>query len=310
MKGHRNVGLNATIKFTLPYLLATAFLLNGCASTDKVNQQIVPSKADPYEGINRKIYNFNDKIDNFIAEPISDLYRAVTPQFLQTGVFNFFNNLDNINVVINDVLQGKFEQGAQDTGRFAMNSTLGLLGVFDVAKSVGLPQNNEDFEQTLAVWGVPRGPYLIIPFIGPVTSRGVPGAVFDTATNPSSYVGAPVQLLSLLNKRANAEGALKFIDEAALDPYVFTRESFLQWRAGLANDGKSQEPADFDEELGEADDGLPLSKADVGLKSSNSGSQPPFKQVSDSFGNISLSFEKTAESFKATSEKLDTLKRP
>ncbi len=307
MKGHPNVELHATIKQTLPYLLMGIFALSGCASSNTGGQQSVYSKADPYEPINRKIYNFNDKVDDYIAEPISNVYKAITPQFLQTGVFNFFNNLDNINVILNDVLQGKLHQGAEDTGRFAMNSTLGLLGVFDVAKSVGLQQNNEDFEQTLAVWGIPRGHYLVIPFLGPLTARGIPGAVFDTAANPSSYVGAPVQLVSLLNKRANAEGALKFIDEAALDPYVFTRESFLQWRASLANDGKSVEPADFEDELGtEEDSSSP--KAPNALKLNFSFNSGQFKQASRSFSSTSASFENTAESFKKSSEKLDDLK--
>jgi phospholipid-binding lipoprotein MlaA len=141
-------------------------------------------------------------------------------------------------------MQAKFDQSAQDTGRFLMNSTVGVGGLFDVAKKVGLEQHDEDFEQTLAVWGVPQGTYLVLPILGPVTTRGIPGAVFDTAANPASYVGAPVQLVNLLNIRANAEGSLKFIDEAALDPYVFTRESFLQWRKHLATDGKDQDDAD------------------------------------------------------------------
>lgn len=308
MKGHCNVELNATTKLPLPFLLAGILTLTGCASTNAGDQHIVASKADPYEHVNRKIYNFNDKVDNFIAEPISDIYRAITPQFLQTGVFNFFNNLDNVNIILNDLLQGKFQQGLDDTGRFAMNSTLGLLGVFDVAKTVGLQQNNEDFDQTLAVWGLPRGSYLIIPFIGPTTVRGVPGAVFDTAVNPSSYVGAPVQLLSLLNKRANAEGSLKFIDEAALDPYVFTRESFLQWRTGLANDGKSEDLADFDEDLGTEDS----SSSPKSTSTSQSASNPntdPFKKASQSFDSASLSFDNTTKSFKAANEKLDSLKK-
>jgi phospholipid-binding lipoprotein MlaA len=142
-------------------------------------------------------------------------------------------------------LQAKFDQSGRDTGRFLMNSTLGMAGLFDVAKTVGLEQNDEDFEQTLAVWGVPQGSYLVLPLLGPITTRGIPGAVFDTAANPSTYVGAPVQVISLINTRANAEGALKFIDEAALDPYVFTRESFLQWRNHLATDGKSETSTDL-----------------------------------------------------------------
>ena len=111
---------------------------------------------------------------------------------MQTGVSNFFNNLQDINVIFNDLLQGKFSQGSQDARRFLMNTSLGMAGFFDVASSVGLGQNEEDFEQTLAVWGVPQGNYLVLPFVGPITYRGIPGAVFDTAANPVSYTGAPL----------------------------------------------------------------------------------------------------------------------
>jgi phospholipid-binding lipoprotein MlaA len=227
-------------------LLSISFAIlitSGCATTDK-------KEKDPYEHFNRKMFNFNDKVDNYVAKPISDAYKYVTPDLVETGVSNFFNNLKNINVVINDVLQGKLSQSVRDSGRLAMNSTLGLGGLFDVAKTVGLEQNDEDFEQTLAVWGVPEGSYLVLPFLGPSTTRGIPGSILDTAANPTTYVGLPVQLLYLLNARANAEGSLKFIDEAALDPYVFTRESFLQWRNNLATDGKSKLlTPDFDSEL-------------------------------------------------------------
>lgn len=232
-------------------LIGAAVTLSGCATTGVTEQQNSANKADPYEHFNRKMYSFNDTVDDYVAAPISDAYKWITPQFVQTGVFNFFSNLKNINVVINDVLQAKFAQSAHDTGRFALNTTMGLGGFVDVATHVGLEQNEEDFEQTLAVWGVPQGSYLVIPFLGPSTMRGIPGAAFDTAANPASYVGMPVQLISLLNTRANAEGSLKFIDEAALDPYVFTRESFLQWRNNLATDGKSEASLDLYDELGE-----------------------------------------------------------
>ena len=240
---------NAKIQQILSGLLiGAAMTLGGCATTGGTEQTHV-NKADPYENINRKVFVFNDTVDDYVAKPISDAYKWVTPQFAQTGVYNFFNNLKNINVIINDVLQAKFAQSAHDTGRLALNTTMGLGGFVDVATQVGLGQNDEDFEQTLAVWGLPQGSYLVIPFIGPSTMRGIPGAAFDTAANPTSYVGLPVQLLSLLNARANAEGALKFIDEAALDPYVFTRESFLQWRNNLATDGKTESSLDLDAEL-------------------------------------------------------------
>ncbi|MEC4748287.1 VacJ family lipoprotein [Methylomicrobium sp. Wu6] len=240
--------------FTAPFVLGAVLALSGCASTgEKATTASAPSNTvDPYENINRKVFAFNDKVDNYVAEPIADAYKWVTPQFMQTGVSNFFTNLKNINVVLNDLLQAKFQQSAQDTGRFLINTTAGVGGLFDVAKHAGLEQNDEDFEQTLAVWGVPQGSYLVIPFLGPSTARGIPGSVFDTAANPATYVGLPVQLVSMLNSRANAEGALKFIDEAALDPYVFTRESFLQWRQNLATDGKSEatnDLADFEDDL-------------------------------------------------------------
>jgi len=227
-------------------------LLSGCATTELAGNNNAANPDDPYEGFNRTMFGFNNSVDSYVAKPISDAYRWITPDFMQTGVYNFFNNLKNVNVVLNDVLQAKFEQGAQDTGRLALNTTLGLGGLFDVAKNVGWHQNDEDFEQTLAVWGVPQGSYLVLPLLGPSTARGIPGSVFDTAANPATYIGMPVQLLSFLNARANAEGALKFIDEAALDPYVFTRESFLQWRNNLATDGKMDSSAnllDLEDEL-------------------------------------------------------------
>ncbi len=225
-------------------IFVTALLFSGCASTDKQGDLAVESthltneEIDPYEDFNRDVYEFNESVDEYVAKPVSDAYRWVTPQFVQTGVSNFFNNLKDINVLLNGALQGKFEQSAEDTGRFLINSTFGVLGLFDVASRAGLQKNEEDFGQTLAVWGVPQGPYLVLPFLGPSTSRGVPGSVLDTATNPTSYVGIPVQLVSMLNARSNAEGSLQFIDEASLDPYVFTRESFLQHRKYLISDGE------------------------------------------------------------------------
>jgi phospholipid-binding lipoprotein MlaA len=294
-------------------LIGAVVTLSGCAGTEVKDQPTVVSKEDPYESINRKIFNFNDKVDDYIAEPISDAYKWITPQFMQTGIFNFFNNLKNINVVLNDVLQGKFEQSAEDTGRFAINSTVGLAGLFDVAKEVGLEQNDEDFEQTLAVWGVPQGSYLVLPLLGPSTARGIPGTVFDTAANPVTYVGVPVQLVSMLNARANAEGALKFIDEAALDPYVFTRESFLQWRQHLATDGKgdmSNDLSDLEDELltSDGEDAAASETADapnnrLELSADNSA----FNHVSDSFVSTAQSFEETAKSFEDANSKIDKL---
>lgn len=258
------------------FLTALVFVggLQGCASTQtkESSESTATNPADPYENINRKIYSFNDSVDDYVAKPVADAYKFITPDFVETGVSNFFNNLKNINVVANDLLQGKFTQSGMDTGRFLMNTTLGMAGLFDVAKSVGLQQNDEDFEQTLAVWGVPQGSYIVLPLLGPITTRGIPGAVFDTAANPVNYVGIPAQALSMINTRANAEGSLKFIDEAALDPYVFTRESFLQWRTHLATDGKSENTTDFNdldlEEPKDSDNKINASSAPDASKSS------------------------------------------
>jgi phospholipid-binding lipoprotein MlaA len=249
IKSNNNSKINLSAHYLSCVMMSLIIGLCGCASTKDPS---VANQTDPYEDINRKIYGFNDKVDDYVAKPVSDVYKAITPNFMQTGVSNFFNNLKTVNVVLNDILQAKFTQSGRDTGRLLMNTTLGMAGLFDVAKNVGLEQNDEDFEQTLAVWGVPQGSYIVLPLLGPITTRGIPGAVFDTAANPASYVGAPVQVISLINTRANAEGALKFIDEAALDPYVFTRESFLQWRNHLATDGKtdvSSDTLDLDDEL-------------------------------------------------------------
>jgi phospholipid-binding lipoprotein MlaA len=229
--------------FATSLLIAASLLLTGCAGNKAIDGDPGPvemSEADPYEGMNRKIFQFNADIDEYVAEPISGAYLYITPQLVQTGIANFFNNLKDINVVINDVLQGKLQQSAEDSGRFLLNTTAGLAGIFDVATEVGLEKHEEDFAQTLAVWGVPKGPYLVLPILGPTTTRGIPGGIFDAAANPASYIGLPVQVIQMLNARANAEGALKFIDEASLDPYVFTRESFLQHRKYLVTDGNSE----------------------------------------------------------------------
>jgi len=315
--GKRSVKMQQTFS---GILIGAAIALSGCATTGVVEQPTVANKTDPYENFNRKMFGFNDHVDNYVAEPISNAYKWITPQFMQTGVFNFFNNLKNVNVVINDVLQAKFSQSAEDTGRLAINSTVGLGGLFDVAKHVGLEQNEEDFDQTLAVWGVPQGSYLVLPILGPSTARGIPGAVFDTAANPASYVGMPVQLVSMLNARASAEGALKFIDEAALDPYVFTRESFLQWRNNLATDGKAEasDVDGLDDEALDGDKGAASgqgSSGDVnasnkaGLALSLDANTKEIRQVSHSFSSVAQSFDNTAKSFEDAGTKVDAFKK-
>jgi phospholipid-binding lipoprotein MlaA len=259
---------------------------------------------DPYESFNRTMYDFNDGVDTYVASPLSNGYKFITPQFVQTGVFNFFSNLKGVNIVLNDLLQAKFSQSAADLGRFTLNSTAGLGGFIDVAKQVGLEQNDEDFDQTLAVWGVPQGSYLVLPFAGPSTVRGTPASAFDAAANPASYasviayyVSAPIQSMSAVNARANAEGALKFINEAALDKYVFTRESFLQWRKNLENDGKVS---------ASSDDDLMADEKSTNLKWRDDYKQ--FEVAAKSFGSVAQKFDLAAQKFELAGQKIEQLK--
>ncbi|MFZ4502375.1 MAG: MlaA family lipoprotein [Methylovulum sp.] len=283
------------------YFLSLVFVvISGCASQPVLDHKSMVKKIDPYENINRKVFVFNDYLDEYLAEPISNAYQYVAPQFVKNSIFNFYTNLRNFNVIFNDVLQAKFKQSAKDSGRLVVNTSLGLLGLFDVAKDLGFEQNDEDFDQTLAVWGVPEGPYLVLPIVGPLTLRGVPGAMFDTATNPTSYIGAPIQLLSILNARANAEGALKFIDEAALDPYLFTRESFLQWRRNLSSDGQENQSLDLDEELDES----ALNSTSTLPELRNS-----FKASSLIFDKTIYHFEKAVEDYRQAESKLNRFKK-
>lgn len=286
------------IKKILATLVCSVIFASNIAAQTKSN--------DPYESFNRTMYDFNDGVDTYVAAPLANGYKFITPQFVQTGVFNFFNNLKGVNVVLNDLLQAKFSQSASDLGRFTLNSTAGLGGFIDVAKHVGLEQNDEDFDQTLAVWGVPQGSYLVLPFAGPNTVRGTPASAFDAAANPASYasilayyVSAPIQFVSAVNARANAEGALKFINEAALDKYVFTRESFLQWRRNLEADGKISTTID--------DDLMADEKSVEGLKL-RLNNYKQFEIAAHSFGSVAQKFDLTAQNFEQANSKIERLK--
>lgn len=301
-------------------LVTTTLLLgSGCASTEEqaepvstasaapvVNPNPEKIKRDPYENFNRSMYDFNMSVDRVVLKPVASGYKAVTPDFVQSGVSNFFNNLKGINVVINDLLQGKFEQGASDAGRFTTNSTLGVLGLFDVASDFGMSNNVEDFGQTLAVWGVEQGPYLVLPLFGPTTVRDGSAVVFDKAANPGTYVPGS-GIVEGISDRANAQGALNFIDEAALDPYVFMRESFLQYRASLVKDGKvdaSSYDLDIDAALDEAEGNASSTAA-----SSSSAVSAADAKKKQSFDQMSQSFTEAEKQFATASAKLDKIEQ-
>ena len=221
----------------LAVLLAAA-LLTGCATTETINGEINP---DPYEDTNRSMYRFNDYLDRNIMIPIAENYVKATPEPVRNGITNFFDNLEYLNVILHSFLQGKLGQGLSDVTRFVVNSTLGLGGLFDVATEMGLEEHDEDFGQTLAVWGMDPGAYLYLPFLGPYTARNSPDVAGSYFSNPFTYISTiyllPVTFLNLLNDRANLLEASEFVNEASIDPYSFTREAYLQQRRYLIHDG-------------------------------------------------------------------------
>jgi len=229
---------------TMFNVVVTAALLSACATAP------VSDDRDPWEGWNRKVQGFNDRVDDYVMKPVARGYRWVTPDFVDMGVTNFFSNIGDIRVFINDALQGKLNQAGMDSARFLMNSVSGLGGLFDVATDMGLPKHNEDFDQTLGYWGVPTGPYLVLPLLGPSSSRGVLGLAGDVATNPISYTGlyfTPAYIskavssglgaLNAADMRADNLETEKIASEAAIDRYGFFRGAYFSQRDYLVNDG-------------------------------------------------------------------------
>ncbi|MCB4811081.1 VacJ family lipoprotein [Methylovorus menthalis] len=224
--------------------LVLASLLSGCASQ---------ANKDPLEGLNRGVYKFNDTADKAVIKPIAGAYKAVLPSPVRSGVSNFFNNLGTFVSVINNLLQFKIDNAMSEAGRFVINSTFGVAGLIDVASKDGIERHPEDFGQTLGYWGVGNGAYLVLPFLGPSTLRDTGGLVVDTmAFDPITYVDNPrtrnqARLLNLIDKRAQYLPASDLLDDAALDPYAFMRDAYLQRRANQINDNVSVSNDDDDD---------------------------------------------------------------
>jgi phospholipid-binding lipoprotein MlaA len=245
---------------TIVLLLVCAALLTGCATTRPNDQRVDQTidSIDPNEKTNRKFYNFTDAVDRNILAPVADVYIKYVPNPMQRSIGNFYDNLAYPNVILNDFLQGKIRQGFQDTLRFLVNSTIGGGGLFDMASPMGLVQHDEDFGQTLGVWGVKTGSYLFVPLIGPSSYRDAPGipvsmfsnVLFFAGTVTSMAVTGPVAILGIIDKRARLTGPMRIRDEAALDPYLFVREGFLQQRKHLIYDGDPP-PESYDDLLHE-----------------------------------------------------------
>jgi len=189
-------------------------------------------------------------------KPVAKGYRWIMPSFADRGVSNFFSNIDDISVTINDLLQGKFAQSGSDTARFLINSTVGIAGFIDVGSMIDLSKHKEDFDQTLGYWGVPTGPYLVLPFFGPSSPRGMAGLVGDAAMNPISYVGTYVSVglfaLNTTDLRADNLEMEKIATEAAIDRYIFFRDAYLAQRRYLVLDGNvPDDDFDLDEDFDE-----------------------------------------------------------
>lgn len=223
-------------------ILATSSLLSSCASVS------APDKRDPWESFNRSVFAFNQDFDRAIMRPVAKTYRNYTPDAVQTGVSNFFSNLDDVVVIVNDVLQFKFKQAAQDLGRLAFNTTIGVFGLFDVSTSMGFPKHDEDFGQTLATWGVGSGPYLMLPFLYSSSVRDATGLMADsyyldpvyTITDTNARWSAII--LRAVDTRASLLEATKLMEKSGIDPYVFMRNAYFQHRKSLIYDGHPPAP--------------------------------------------------------------------
>jgi phospholipid-binding lipoprotein MlaA len=235
-------------------LLLTVALFGGCATQTAAK----PDARDPFERMNRATFKFNEAVDRAVAKPVAKGYRAVAPQFVETGVSNFMDNLAYPIVLVNDVLQGKFKAALNDTGRLMLNTTLGLGGILDPASDVGLAKNDEDFGQTFGRWGAAPGPYVVLPFFGPSTVRDTVGRVGDYFANPRHYIESDSIRYSLLALDiVDTRARLLSVEDAlnqAYDRYAFLRNAYLQRRAYLVSDGEiEEEPLDEQEMLEESE---------------------------------------------------------
>ncbi len=238
----------------------------------------IANKKDPFEKFNRAMYDLSNDLDMMVVRPAAEIYKAALPGPIDKGISNFFSNLGELTVIANDILQFKFKQAAEDTGRFAVNSTIGILGIFDVASHWGLEKHYEDFGQTLGVWGVAAGPYLYIPGTGPSTIRDATGRGVDFVTDMRTYitdnraanVSRATELFDvvdmsyaaeLLDIRADLIDMEAILGEAAIDKYSYIREAYLKRREYLVYDGNPPLSNELDEEfLFEDEDELELNE--------------------------------------------------
>ncbi len=242
-----NNNKNKILRYCL--LLFAILLSGGCTTLDGP-----PNPDDPLESFNRSMFSFNEQVDKYAFKPAAEGYNFVMPNFASKGVSNFFSNVDDIVVFFNQLLQFKLAAAGATSARVVFNTTFGLLGFFDVATSMGLHKHNEDFGQTLAVWGVPSGPYLVLPFLGSLSFRDSAGLLtdwtyFDPIFKRQSLNQSLVTLtIKYIDIRAGLIKATNILDETVPDKYAFVRDAWKQRREFLIYDGHP--PDDFsDDEL-------------------------------------------------------------
>lgn len=221
-------------------VLAVVVLLQACATVAN------PDRRDPLESMNRSIYSFNDKLDTALVKPVATVYRDVTPDWFRAGVGNFFNNIEDVWSTVNNVLQGRGEYAVDSAKRVAVNTTVGLLGTFDIASKMDIDKHPSNFGLTLGRWGIGPGPYVVLPLIGPTTLRGIVGMPVDRQGNLITYVDdegtrTGATALNLINLRTTYLQAGDVVDGAALDKYSFMRDAYLQRERNKVYDGNPPE---------------------------------------------------------------------
>lgn len=230
-------------------LLCAALLAGGCATvpataptTAPTAAATAPVKEDPWESFNRKVFAFNEALDEALVKPVATAYTKVVPSLVRRGVSNFFGNIGDAWSAVNHLLQGKVHHGLDMGMRVITNSFFGLGGVLDPATEMGLVRRSEDFGQTLGRWGVGSGPYLVLPLLGPSTLRDSVGRVADRQVSASQFtsnesLGYGLTTLEIVNLRANLLAATRLLDDVALDRYSFLRQAYLASRLNAVYDG-------------------------------------------------------------------------
>ena len=225
-------------------LLCMAVALVGCAS---IPAGVEPSPQDPWEPFNRSVFEFNEGLDAYLLKPVVAGYRFVLPEFVREGIYNFFSNYNDIYTALYNLLQGKPGYAFNDFMRVAVNTTMGLGGLLDLATPGGLEKHKEDWGQTLGVWGVPAGPYVVLPFFGPSNVRDTFGTVADLESDylfrllPDVALRNSITGLRIVNARNTYYEAGDLLDGAAIDKYSFMRDAYIQRRQYQINEGREDE---------------------------------------------------------------------